>query len=963
MRLNLDVPSRSAMHARLHRWMAGLGAAGLLFGGLSTSLSVPAAAALAGAPRISADAEAISPHSPAAAEATTRLPVLVRTLDDISEYRLPNGMQVLLVPDASKPVVVVQLTVRAGALRDPAGASGAMHLLEHLMFRPRQGQGRASAAIAQRGIRANATTSHDRTTYMASFAADAAVQRWYLDWLAGAFADGAIEPAQVAGELGPIRNEMQGAQGFGLGVAIDTAMWTLYSGEGYGRAPMGRIAEIESLDASRLAALRARYYRPDNATLVVAGAFEPEETLRGIAQDFGVLPEATGLPAAEARPGPSPEAATGHPMSLVVARPGVGPMVMAATPGPAARDPDAAAMRLLAYALTRDPSGLLNRRLVDAGIASRVLGQARAQAEGGTLLFAVQPAGGKEPAAVAEALRLALADAVALTPEQVEQARYGWMAEWRRRFNDPEKLAEDLSESAGRGDWRLHLADYSRMQTLKQEDLRRVASDWLNAPLVVTLLPAGAPAGAVARVSTDVPALPGQAAGTDRARRPAGALAAPSHTATEVRPHTRTLADGRLALSVARRPQRGGAVVARLAIPILPATSSQEQTRAAGLLAAMLGTFRATPGGAEAFQFELDRIETGLTVGFFRQELLIDIQTSAGRFDAAMARVRALLEAGRFQEDLLEVEKRKWKGRLDRASQDSLARLGELQSRHGSPYGQTDVRYAPTIEEEMASLQRVGLADVEQARAALLPLRGVRMAVVGDIDTAVAAAAMERHLTPLLAASGASAPELVDDLRPAAIPTTLIWRTTGTDTAFLTWAAFLPLREGERDALALALANRMFGQQGSGRLWRRLREREGLSYGAWSEIDWNATAPSSSWRVSASSAASDLRRVEQVLAEEMGMVEREGFGVDELAQAKTGYLQEQRRLAAQPDRLLGRQLQALRMGSRAIDAPLEQRIAELSLQDVNAAWRKHIRADQLVRAVAGNVPEETSAAP
>lgn len=124
MRLNLDVPSRSAMHARLHRWMAGLGAAGLLFGGLSTSVSVPAAAALAGAPRISADAEAISPHSPAAAEATTRLPVLVRTLDDISEYRLPNGMQVLLVPDASKPVVVVQLTVRAGALRDPAGASG-----------------------------------------------------------------------------------------------------------------------------------------------------------------------------------------------------------------------------------------------------------------------------------------------------------------------------------------------------------------------------------------------------------------------------------------------------------------------------------------------------------------------------------------------------------------------------------------------------------------------------------------------------------------------------------------------------------------------------------------------------------------------------------------------------------------------------------------------------------------------
>ncbi|NOT87769.1 MAG: insulinase family protein [Lysobacter sp.] len=946
MRLNLAVPSRPWARARSHGWTVGLGAAALLAAGLLASLPV----------------SAVTPSAPAGDGAAVVQPVPVRTLEGISEYRLPNGLQVLLVPDASKPVVAVQLTVRAGALQDPAGASGAMHVLEHLMFRPRLGQGRASAAIAQRGIRANATTSHDRTTFMASFAADAAVQRWYLEWLAGALADGAIEPGQVAGELGAIRNEMQGAQGSALGVAIEASMWTLYAGQGYGRAPIGRLIEIESLDAPRLAALRAQHYRPDKATLVVTGAFETEETLRTIARDFGALPQGPGQPAGETRPGPSHEVATAQSLSL--ARPGVGPIVMAATPGPGARDGDAAAARLLAYALTREPSGLLNRRLVDAGIAARVLGQAREQADGGTLLFAAQPAAGQAPAAVAEALRVALADAAALTPEQVEQARYGWMAEWRRRFNDPERLAEDLSEAAGRGDWRLHLADYARMRALAREDLGRVAADWLRTPLVVTLLPTGAPAAPVARASTGAVALPEQPAGANGATRPAKTLAAPFDAAAEVRPQTRMLADRRLALSVTRRPQRGGAVLARLAIPMLAATSSQEQTRAAGLMAAMLGTYRATPGGAPAFQFELDRIETGLTVGFFRQELLIDIQTSTGQFDAAMARVRALLEAGRFEEAALEGEKRKWRGRLDRASQDPSARLDELLSRHGKPYAENDVRYAPTIEEEMASLQRVGLADIEQARAALLPLREVRMAVVGDMDAAAVAKAMERHLKPLLAADRAGAPALVDDeQRQAPAPKTLIWRSSGTDNAFLSWAAFLPLREGERDALALALANRMFGQQGSGRLWRRLREREGLSYGAWSQLDWNATAPSSSWRASASFAVSDRQRVESALADELEMVERNGFGADELALAKTGYLQEQRRLAAQPGLLLGRQLQTLRTGARAINAPLEQRITELSLEDVNAAWRKYIRADQLVRALAGNVPEETSAAP
>jgi zinc protease len=952
MRLTFASPSHSYPRVRPRGLFTGLGAVVLIAGGLLAPLWSSAATGL---PPIALAASGTA--SPLAENDTARA-IPVRTLEGIDEYRLPNGLQVLLVPDASKPVVTVQLTVRAGSLQDPAGASGAMHVLEHLMFRARDGQGPAYAAIAQRGIRANATTTHDRTTFFASFAADADVQRWYLDWLAGAFADGRIEPEQLAGELGPVRNEMQGAQGWALGVAIETAMWALYGGEGYGRAPIGRLADIESLDASRLVALRVRHYRPDNATLVVAGAFDAEQTLRAIARDFGALPQGPAQASEESRPKRSHDTTTAQ--SLLWLRPGVGPMIMAAVPGPATRDADAAAARLLVYALTRDPSGLLNRRLVDRGIAARVQGQARAQAEGGTLLFAVQPAAGQPPAAVADALRTALTDAAALTPEQVEQARHGWMAEWRRRFNDPERLAEDLSEAVGRGDWRLHLADYARMRTLGPQDLRRVASEWLNAPLIVSVLPADASAAPVARASTGTISLPEQTAGATKQARSARSRGARSEAAID--PQTRVLADDRLALSVVQRRQRGGAVLARLAIPMLPAASSQEQTRAAGLLAAMLGTFRGTPDGAEAFQYALDRIETGLSVGFFSQELLIDIQTSADRFDAAMARVRTLLEADRFQDELLDVEKRKWRGRLDRAAQDPPTRLGELLSRHGSPYGQSDVRYVPTIEEEMASLQRIRLADIGQARAALLPLRGARVAVVGDIDAAAVAAAMERHLKPLLAGAGSRAPELVDDLRQAPEPKTLIWRANGTDSAFLTWAAFLPLREGERDALALALANRMFGQQGSGRLWSRLREREGLSYGAWSEIDWNAHAASSSWRASASFAAGDLFRVERVLSEELAAVERNGFDPNELARAKTGYLQEQQRLAAQPSRLLRRQLDALRTGARAVDAPLEQRISELSLDQVNAAWRRYIRADQFVRALAGKVLEETDAA-
>lgn len=951
MRL-IDVPaSRPGASARRHRRMAALAASALLAAACMIAWPVSAA------PPFAAAAATAAPAVRTAPVAASASPIAVRTLEGVREYRLPNGLQLLLVPDDTKPVVAVQLTVRSGALEDPVGASGAMHLLEHLMFRTRAGQGRAS--IVQHGILANATTTHDQTTFMASFAADAGVQQWYLSWLAGAFADGAIEQAQVVAELGAIRNEMQGANGSALGIATDAALSALYAGQGYGRAPIGRIADIESLDATRLGALRARHYRLDNATLVIAGAFDVDETLRSVARDFGALPRADAPPPAPAAPAPLREPATVR--TLVLQRAGAGPLVVAVMPAPAARDADAPAARLLAYALTRESSGTLTRRLVDTGLASRVLGQVRAKAAGGTFVFAVQPAAGQEPAAVAEALRAALRDPGDLTAVQVEQARHGWMAEWRRRFNDPERLAEDLSEAVGRGDWRLSLADYARIRGLGQEDLQRVATDWFRTPLVATLVPADAAAVPAARPAAGTLVLPEQAPGQSATSGIAGTRRPLPGKAAELRPRVMTLDGGRLALSVVRRPQRGGAVVARLAIPILPAASSQEQTRAAGLLAAMLGTFRAVPGGAPAFQLELDRIETGVTAGFFRQELTIDVQTSADRFDDAMARVRTLLEGDHFEQGLLDAERRKWRGRLDRAAQDPPARLEELLSRHTNHYASTDVRYVPTIEEEMASLDRVQLADIAQARAALLPLRAGRMAIVGDIDPAVAAAAIQRHLRPLLATDGSAAPALVDDLRQAPEPATLVWRAAGGDNAFLTWTAFLPVREGEHDALALALANRMFGQQGSGRLWRRLREREGLSYGAWSDIDWNGSAPGAWWRASASFAAADRGRVEQALDEELARVEHEGFAADELAAAKAGYLQEQRRLAVQPVRLLGRQLQALRTGTWSGGASLEQTIAGLSLDDVNTAWRRHVRKDRLVRAIAGNVAQEAPA--
>ncbi|MEW6703785.1 MAG: insulinase family protein [Pseudomonadota bacterium] len=884
---------------------------------------------------------------------------LVRVLEGVAEYSLENGLQVLLVPDATRLITTVHLTLHTGAASDSPGESGAMHLLEHLMFRTRPGRQPSRGEIAQRGIRANATTTYDRTTFFASFAADTATQRWYLNWLADAFEDGTIEPGQLAAEWAAIRNETQVSQSAALTVASNAANAALYGPQGYGRPPIGRAAEIERLDAHRLTAIRAQYYRPDNATLIVAGAIDPTRTLREIEQAFGkrTSPPRTPVPKPVPAGTSTPSATSESTLSVAIERAGVGPLLVAAAPGPSARHADAPAAKLLVFALTREPSGPLHHRLVGNGVASRVLGQARVLSNEGALLFALQPAPGATLAAAQQALQSALSELEMMPAEQVERARHGWMAEWRRRYNDPERLAEDLSEAVGRGDWRLHFADYQRMRSLDAAELHRVASRWLTArpPLFVTLQPTALSSAAPSPAAFSLEPLLAGLQGTNEAPKVAS-----DALANGLDFQALELVRGRVTLSVARHRLRGQAIHARLAIPVLGAASSQVQTRSAGLMAAMLGAFDTAPGGPEAFQFGLDKIETSLSVGFFRQELFIDLQTTRAHFDEAMERVRQLLGSGPLDEAALARQKRQWSGRVERAMQDPSVRLDELLSRHGNTHLNTDVRYVPTLEEELASLRDVRLPDVERVRDALRPLRGLRLAVVGDMDTASVAKSLERHLLPLLAVRRSDvAPTLVDDERKPPPPAALVSPMQGTDVAVLGWAAFLPLRESSRDALALSLGNRIFGQPGSGRLWRRLRERDALSYGAWSQLDWNPFSASSWWRASVTFAAQDIARVQRALEEELEAVERNGFTPEELALAKIGFVNERRLLAFQPSWLLRRQLDSGRSDTPVkSERHIEQDIADMHLDDVNRAWRHYIRAQALVRGVVGNLPRE-----
>jgi zinc protease len=104
----------------------------------------------------------------------------ITSVEGLTEYRLPNGLRVLLMPDATKPTVTVNMTYLVGSRHENYGETGMAHLLEHLLFKGTPTNPKIDDEFNKRGMRSNGTTSLDRTNYFELFKADDDNLKWAL---------------------------------------------------------------------------------------------------------------------------------------------------------------------------------------------------------------------------------------------------------------------------------------------------------------------------------------------------------------------------------------------------------------------------------------------------------------------------------------------------------------------------------------------------------------------------------------------------------------------------------------------------------------------------------------------------------------------------------------------------------------------------------------------------------------
>ena len=209
----------------------------------------------------------------------------------VSDFRLANGMDVVVIPDRRAPVVTHMVWYRNGSADDPPLKSGIAHFLEHLMFKgtKTRRQGEFSEVVAELGGQENAFTSTDYTAYFQRVAKEhlPVMMEFEADRMTNlVLSDEVVTPERdVVMEERRMRTD--GDPGAQLNEAVQAALFTHHP---YGKPIIGWMHEIESLGREDALAYYQRFYTPENAILVVAGDVEPDEVRALAEKTYGKIP-------------------------------------------------------------------------------------------------------------------------------------------------------------------------------------------------------------------------------------------------------------------------------------------------------------------------------------------------------------------------------------------------------------------------------------------------------------------------------------------------------------------------------------------------------------------------------------------------------------------------------------------------------------------------------------------------
>ncbi|MBD2778828.1 M16 family metallopeptidase [Iningainema tapete] len=292
--------------------------------------------------------------------------------DNIHKTVLENGLTVLTKEVHTSPVVTVQAWYKVGSRHEEAGVNGIAHQLEHMMFRGTNNRpiqfGRLFSVL---GSDSNAFTSHDQTAYYNI--AERQKLKALLMLEADRMQNSLIDADKLAQEKRVVISELQGYENSSEYRLSRAVMRAAFPNHAYGLPVGGTKADVEKFDVEQVRKYYRNFYTPDNAVLVIVGDFQTAPTLDVVQETFGKIPKGRSQESEVRSQNLEQKSKKNFASSPIVLRePGAAAMLQAVYPLPDVNHPDVPALDVMDYILTEGRNSRLEQELVESGLASEV---------------------------------------------------------------------------------------------------------------------------------------------------------------------------------------------------------------------------------------------------------------------------------------------------------------------------------------------------------------------------------------------------------------------------------------------------------------------------------------------------------------------------------------------------------------------------------------------------------------
>jgi zinc protease len=845
------------------------------------------------------------------------------------------------------------MTYLVGSRFEGYGETGMAHLLEHMNFILTTNGRNIKKELTDKGADWNGTTDYDRTNYFETFTASDENLKWALGLEADRMVKMRIEKQLLDTEMTVVRNEFERGENNPQSILEERVIATAYLWHNYGKAVIGSRVDIEKVPIDKLAAFYHKYYQPDNAVLVIAGQFDQAKALEYVAQTCGAIARPTRKLDATYTVEPPQDGER----TVELRRVGDNPAVMVAWHAAALSNPDSAALEVMNGVLSgggRGGTGRLYKALVDNKKAVSVRAEYAEMHDPG---FVLVSAGLSKDQSLADA-RKAILDTVASiaseppTKEEVEKEKARILQGMEMQMANSQQAARGLSEMIASGDWRLFFLNYDQIRSVTPEDVVRVAKLYFKDSnrTVGEFIPTPAPDRTVVPDSENLEAVLKDYKTAMKVSQGEAFDPAPANIEKHL---TRvTLPDG-LKVAMLPKTNRGATVSAVLQVDFGDEKALAGKNAIGGMTGSLLmrGTKNKT---RQQIQDEMVKLNARINVSGGVSEATANIQTTEENLIPALRLVAEVLREPSFPDSEFDSAKKQRIAGIENRRTEPAALAPLAMERALNPFPKNDVRYVGTIDEQIEETNKVTLDQVKQFHSQFYGISHGELVIVGQFDPA----ATRKAAAELFGnwKSPASYSRITEDFQKTT-PVDLKIDTPDKQNATFEAAIRLSMSDTDPDYPAMVLANYMFGGSITARVPDRIRNREGLSYG----VSSNFRAPSpkdgnaAQFGAAAISNPKNTPKVEASFRDELAKTIADGFTAAEVAAAKKA-IHDERVVGRSQDQQLLRLIATREDANRTLawDEGMDAKLEALTVDQVNAAFRKHVNAASLSIVKAGD---------